>query len=308
MAKHSWILFALLAASTAIAQTTPARRVAITIDDGPAVGSGRELADFQKITSGLIAQFKAEKVPVTMFVNERQLNIHGQRDARAQVLVDWLDAGFELANHSYSHPSANRTAAREFMDDIVRGEVIMKPILEARGKKLEWFRYPFLNSGETREIHQEIVNFLETKHYKVAHVTVDYADYSFAGAYSKELKAGRTENAAKIKQAYLEQTDVGFDYAEKASVEVYGREIAQILLIHCNELNSVAIGEGIARMRKRGYSFISLDDAVKDEAYQRADAFAGNGGSWLSRTARLQDKKIMAESPKFPQWITDLPK
>ncbi len=89
---------------------------------------------------------------------------------------------------------------------------------------------------------------------------------------------------------------------------MYGREIPQILLIHCNELNSVAIGEAIGVMRKRGYSFISLDEAVRDEAYQRADSFAGNGGSWQSRTARLKDYKIQAVSPKFPQWITDLPR
>src|SRR5262245_46814993 len=130
MAKNPWIICASLVAATAMAQTPAGgRRVAITIDDGPAVGSGPAVAGFQRITGGLIAQFKEQKVPVTMFVNERQLNVQGQRDGRAQVLVDWLDAGFELANHSYSHPSANRTAPRDFMDDIIRGEVIMKPLL-----------------------------------------------------------------------------------------------------------------------------------------------------------------------------------
>src|SRR5262245_52690316 len=116
MSKYSALLWAMLV-SIAAAQSPAGRRVAITIDDGPAVGSGPQLADFQRITGGLIAQFKAQQVPVTMFVNERQLNVQGQRDGRVQVLVDWLDAGFDLANHSYSHPSANRTAARDFMDD-----------------------------------------------------------------------------------------------------------------------------------------------------------------------------------------------
>jgi peptidoglycan/xylan/chitin deacetylase (PgdA/CDA1 family) len=298
----------LLAVSCAMAQAPGGgRQVAITIDDGPAVG-GRELADFQKITAGLIANFSAEKVPVTMFVNERQLNVQGERDARAEVLVKWLDAGLDLANHAYSHPSLNRTLLRDFQDDVIRGEVIMRPLLQARGKKLEWFRYPYLHSGETAEIHQGIMNFLEERHYRVAHVTVDYADYSFAGAYSSELKGGRVETAEKIKQAYLDQVDAGFEYAEKASQELYGYEIPQILLIHCNELNSVSLRDSIARMRKRGYSFISLDEATKDPAYQRADSFAGNGGSWLSRTARLIDKKIQAVQPRFPQWITDLPR
>ena len=72
------------------------RRVAITIDDGPVVNEMSDLGNFQRITNGLIGSFQVEKVPVTIFVNEAQLNVPGQRDARAAVLDQWLDAGFEL--------------------------------------------------------------------------------------------------------------------------------------------------------------------------------------------------------------------
>src|SRR6185436_18030321 len=129
------------------------RRVAITIDDGPVVGDQRDLAVFQRISAGLIGSLKAEKIPATIFINERQLNVHGQRDARAAVLVDWLDAGFDLANHTYSHPSLNRVPLWQFQDEVVRGEAIMRPLIEQRGRKLEWFRYPYLHSGTTAEVH-----------------------------------------------------------------------------------------------------------------------------------------------------------
>src|SRR5687767_7620212 len=149
MSKVAYIAVFLIA-SCAVAQTPAAgRRVAITIDDGPVVGANRDLAAFQRISAGLIDSFAAEKVPVTIFINERQLNVHGQRDARAEVLVQWLDAGFDLANHTYSHPSLNRTPLRDFQDDVIRGEVITRSLLQARGRKLVWLRYPFLHSGET---------------------------------------------------------------------------------------------------------------------------------------------------------------
>jgi hypothetical protein len=184
----------------------------------------------------------------------------------------------------------------------------MRPLVEERGRKMIWFRYPYLDSGTTAEIHKQIVDFLEEHHYRVAHVTVDYADYSFAGAYSRLLRAGDTATAERVKQAYLDQVDVGFEHAEKASQEVLGYELPQILLIHCNELNSVTLRESIARMRKRGYSFVTLDEATTDPAYARADSFAGSGGSWLERTARATGKKITAAPVRFPQWITDLPR
>jgi peptidoglycan/xylan/chitin deacetylase (PgdA/CDA1 family) len=293
------------------AQTPVARRVAITIDDCPVVNEMTDLGNFQRITNGLVGSFQVEKVPVTTFINERQLNVPGQRDARAAVVEQWLNAGFEVGNHAYSHKSASNVPVDEFTDDVVKGEVITRALLEQRGQQLVWLRYPYLHSGATAEAHQAIVDFLEKRKYRHAPVTVDYADYTFAGAYTRELRRGNIEVAERIKQAYLDQVDVGFNYAERFSMELYGREIAQILLIHCNELNSVSLRDSIARMRKRGYTFITLGEAMQDEAYQRPDTFAGSGGSWLSRSATVTGKRptpeLSAARPVVPKWITDLP-
>ena len=301
----------MLALAALDAQTPAARRVAITIDDGPVVNELTDLGNFQRITNGLVGSFQVEKVPVTIFINERQLNVPGQRDARAAVVEQWLNAGFEVGNHTYSHLSASKVPVDQFQDDVVKGEVITRAILERRGLQLVWLRYPYLHAGATAETHQAIVEFLDQRKYRVAQVTVDYADYTFAGAYVRELRHGNIDVAEKIKQAYLDQVDVGFNYAERSSVELFGREIPQILLIHCNELNSVTLRESITRMRKRGYTFITLDEAMQDPAYQRPDTFAGPGGSWLSRTATVMGKHLTSETtaarPVVPKWITDLP-
>lgn len=41
-----------------------------------------------------------------------------------------------------------------------------------------------------------------------------------------------------------------------------GRDIPQILLIHCNELNAISLRASIARMRARGYQFITLGRTI----------------------------------------------
>lgn len=301
-----WIVAALWACLPVAQTPQPARRVAVTIDDGPVVGEMRDLANFQRISAGLIGSLQGGKVPATIFINERQLNVPGQRDARVAVLEEWLDAGFDLANHTYSHPSLNRVPLWQFGDDVVKGEVIMRPLVEQRGRTLVWFRYPFLHSGTTKEIHQGVMDFLEQRQYRVAPVTVDYADYSFAGVYRSQQLAGNVDVADKIKEAYLNQIDVGFEYAEKASVELFGYEVPQILLIHCNELNAITLRDTIARLRMRGYEFITLDEAMKDSAYQRTDSFTGPGGSWLSRTATLLGKRLTVTNARVPAWITEL--
>ena len=281
----------------------PARRVAITIDDGPVVGDMGELERFQRISKGLIDSLTVEKVPATIFVNERQLNVPGQRDARATVLEQWLDAGFDLGNHTYSHPSLNKMPLWQYQDDVVKGEVIMRPLVERRGRKLEWFRYPFLHSGTTADVHRGVIEFLAQRGYRVAPVTVDYADYTFAQVFRNRRDAGDEEVAERIRRAYLDQVDLGFEYAEQASAELFGHEIPQILLIHCNELNALTLRETIARLRKRGYTFISLGEAMADAAYVRPDTFEGPGGSWLSRTASAMGRTLTRNRPAIPEWI-----
>ena len=61
----------------------------------------------------------------------------------------------------------------------------------------------------------------------------------------------------------------------------------------------MSLRESIARMRKRGYTFISLDEAMQDPAYERPDTFAGSGGSWLSRTATVMGKPATPETAAF---------
>jgi peptidoglycan/xylan/chitin deacetylase (PgdA/CDA1 family) len=303
------LLAVLVLAALAPAQTqTPERRVAITIDDGPVQNELKDLANFQRISAGLMGSLQAEKVPATIFINERQLNVQGQRDGRAAVLAQWLDAGYDLGNHTYSHPSLNKVPLSKFEDNIIKGEVVMRSLVEEHGSKLVWFRYPFLDSGMSREVHQAVLDFLRERHYRVAPVTVDYKDYIFAGAYSRRLRAGDPETAEKIKQSYLEYVDAGFASAEKISRDLLGYELPQILLIHCTELNSVTLRDSIARMRKRGYSFVTLEEAMSDPAYQRPDTFTGPGGSWLEHLGDAMGKPVDEDMESgIPKWITARP-
>ena len=65
----------------------------------------------------------------------------------------------------------------------------------------------------------------------------------------------------------------------------------------------MSLRDSIARMRKRGYTFISLDEAMQDPAYERPDTFAGSGGSWLSRSATVAGKPLTRRRPHFDLWF-----
>ena len=131
----------------------------------------------------------------------------------------------------------------------------------------------------------------------------------FASAYSRMLRAGKTDIAEKIRQAYLDAIDPELDEAERISRELFGYELPQILLIHCSEMNSVSLRDSITIMRKRGYSFITLEEAMSDAAYARPDTFTGPGGSWLDRTGDALGKPVRDDAEgRVPKWITELPR
>jgi peptidoglycan/xylan/chitin deacetylase (PgdA/CDA1 family) len=275
------------------------RRVAVTIDDGPAIGAGDDLAAFVRIADGLREAFVAEKVPAIMFVNERQLNVDGQRDGRVAVLHRWLEAGLELGNHTYSHLNLGQVGLDRFLDDIVKGEVITRALLAARRQKLEWFRYPFLASG-SGDIAKAVEAFLAKRDYRIAPVTVDYADYSFANTYARHLRAGDQAQAEDLFATMLQALDERFARAEARSREVLGYEVPLVLLIHCNEMNALTLRRSLARIRERGYRFVSLNEAMADPAYASPGLKPGamGGGGLLNALAAA--KAAAAPVPAAP--------
>lgn len=271
-----------------------ARKIAVTIDDGPATGVGNDLEHFLRVADALREVFTAEKVAAIMFVNERQFHVDGQRDARVAFLHRWLDAGLEVGNHTYAHPNLGDVGLARFLDEIVKGEVITRALLTARRQKLEWFRYPFLASG-SGETARAVEEFLAQRGYRIAPVTVDYHDYSFAGVYARHVRAGETAKAEEQLATVMQAMDVAFARAEKRSVEVLGYELPQTLLIHCNEMNALTLRQAFSRLRERGYTFVSLNEAMADPAYATPGLRPGamGGGGFLNAVAAA--KRATAE-------------
>jgi hypothetical protein len=98
-----------------------------------------------------------------------------------------------------------------------------------------------------------------------------------------------------------------FDYFERQSKALFGREIAQVLLVHANSLNADHFPELAKMMKARGYSFIPLEDALRDDAYRSTDTWTGTAGiTWLHRWALTRDKAlVLPDEPKTPSWILE---
>jgi peptidoglycan/xylan/chitin deacetylase (PgdA/CDA1 family) len=298
-------LLIIAAATVAIGQGKPARRVAVTFDDLPMTGDGGRSTGEGVLENNkkIVAALKANGVPAIGFVNERGLSHPAQREARTDALRVWLDAGMELGNHTYSHKSLYRTPLAAFEQEVIDGERVTKRLLAEKGKRLRYFRHPFLNTGRTLDAKREFEKFLAARGYAVAPVTIDNSEWIFAVEYANALAANDAEKARRVVEGYVPYMESMFEFYEKLSVELFGREIPQVLLVHANQLNADHFAEVIEMMRRRGYTFVSLDDALDDPAYRSRDDYVGAVGiSWLQRWLVTRGKEFRKE-PYMPEYM-----
>jgi peptidoglycan-N-acetylglucosamine deacetylase len=308
MIPRAAFVFLLLFGVTAIAQT---KTIAITIDDLPYVGMGTSLADVadaHRDIAKMLATLQAHHVPVVAFVNEKKLMQDGQLDARVALLTEWLDGGVELGNHTYSHANLNKVPLPQVEDEVAKGEVITGRLMEERGKKERYFRHPFLMTGATLDEKREFEAFLRSRGYTVAPVTLENLDWAFNTAYRQALREGDQSTAQKILDAYLAQTDTDIDYYEKFTRQLFGRDIAQIMLLHSNQLNGMMLDQVLTKFEARGYRFVTLDEALRDPAYQTPDNYVGNFGEpWQHRWAfTMGEDPDFKNAPDPPKWVWDL--
>jgi peptidoglycan/xylan/chitin deacetylase (PgdA/CDA1 family) len=288
----------------------PAQRtVAITIDDLPVVSTRSDIKNRREITKKLLGHIKKAKIPAIGFVNENKLYKKGERDADQIALLQmWLDAGLELGNHTYSHRSLNAIPLKDYEEDLVKGETITKELLAKQDRKIRFFRHPYLQTGRTMEIKNEFAAFLREHNYTIAPITFDNADYIFSRAYDIAYDKGDKKLMKKVGDAYVPYMEAKLEYWERQSMKTFGREVAQTLLIHANFINSDYLDDLAKMFEKRGYKFVDLETALKDEAYSKPDTFLGGAGiSWLHRWALDKGREnIVKDEPTVPEFVLKL--
>ena len=304
-----WIRFVavlvLVLITSAHAQTSK-RTIAVTIDDLPVVSTRRDIENRRTITKNLLGHIKKAKVPAIGFVNENKLYADGARDEKQiDLLRMWLDAGLELGNHTYSHRSLNTIPLSDYQADLLKGEAVTRELLADKKKSLRYFRHPFLQTGRTLEIKSQFDEFLRKHGYTIAPISFDNADYIFSRAYDNAFDKKDSDLMKRVGDAYVPYMESKLDYWERQSVKLFSREISQTLLIHANFINSDYFDDLAAMIRRRGYKFVTLDRALKDDAYRLPDTYVGPAGiSWLHRWARDKGREfVVPNEPKVPEFV-----
>lgn len=293
-------LLTLVFSINAVAQTK--KTIAITIDDIPIMSKTPiSMEDAASVNAKLLHVLKMHGVTAVGFVNEDGLLVRGKIDAGVDILDQWLAAGMELGNHNFGHVGLWRSTLSANQDAVVKGEVFTRWLTSSRNKPLRYYRHPFTQTGRNEVEKQAFEDFLTSRGYTVAPFTIDHDDYIYSCVYDKLVQSLDAAKQELVKTEYLAHLENAVKVYESMSQQLFDRQIPQILLIHANRLNAEALDAMLSKLRGMGYTFVSLDTALEDEAYRsKTNASKQFGPSWLARWARALPKKLTVYGPPDP--------
>lgn len=217
---------------------------------------------------------------------------------KANVLKLWADAGFLLGSHTYSHMDITPNTVQAFEEDIAMNEGTLEGFMG--GRDWHWFRYPYLNEGDTLEKRHAIRKYLSVHGYRVAQVTIDFQDWAWNEPYARCMNKHDAQAVDWLRTSYLNTASEYVSLSQKMAVMLFGRDIRHILLLHIGAFDSFMLPSLLDSLHKQGFVFISLQEAEADPDDQTdPNAALSTGGTLLEQMVESKhlDYPPHAEEP-----------
>ena len=231
-----------------------AREIALTFDDAPTPDSA--LMTGNERTQKLISALKQAQIPDAMFFVKADY-INSQTSAR---LKQYTDAGFHLANHSFTHQSANQLDINAYAVDVYKAHLALKPF----NNVLNYHRFPYLHYGKDLSNINQLQKLLIELGYKDGYVTIDNFDWYISALITKAAEEKRPINYEKARDFYVNSLYTSIEFYDGIARKSLKRSPRHVLLLHENDAAALFVGDLIQHLRNKGWKIISPQQAYKD--------------------------------------------
>ncbi len=278
--------------------SAPAQQVAITFDDLPSHGDLPPGETRLDVAKSILATIHDQHLPpVYGFINAAKL---GEAPDDIAVLKAWRAAGEPLGSHTWSHPALNDLTPAEFEADIAKDEPVLTSLMQ--GQDWRWFRYPFLLEGDTLEKRRAVRLYLQQNHYQIAEVSIDFEDYLWNAPYARCVARNDKKAIDSLRNSYLATADQYITVFRDLTHTLYGRDIPYVLLLHIGAFDAKMLPDLVALFRRRGFTFITLPEAMKDAVYKEdPDIALKHGGAFQEQVATARHIKFPPNSKPYKE-------
>jgi peptidoglycan/xylan/chitin deacetylase (PgdA/CDA1 family) len=269
------------------AQSPAPRPLLITVDDLPIAGAAArgDAAARRATTEALLAVLKKHRIRAVAFV----IADHVKTPDDQAILQRWLDEGHEIGSHSHTHPSFTALTAEAYLADVAASRAALAAWLTPRGRTLRFYRFPYLQEGDTPEKVEAARRALAAGGLRNVPVTLDGSDWSFDRRWADAKAGGDAQAIDDVRQDYLAALRVSVARTEAVADRLLGRPAPQVLLIHANGVGA-ANWDAMFTWLARGHRFAPADEVLADETFRELPIDPGQSGyGHYHRIARLRN-------------------
>ncbi|WP_375264374.1 polysaccharide deacetylase family protein [Planktotalea sp.] len=254
-----------------------AQQIAITIDDLPFVLRSRTTPqEGLKIVHDINAAMNPYNIVATSFAIGRHI------DKETKPVMDvFTGAGHKVGNHSWSHPDYDTLTRWAFRREVRRTNRALRAWMQ--GPK--YYRFPFLREGKTEKSRRVADTVLRNQGYVNAPVTIDNDEWQFNLEYVDALEMENQSEPQRIAKAYLEHMKERTAHFQPRASREMGRDVSHVLLLHMNKINADHLSDLLAWYADTGWTFITLDEALRDPLFSAPETYTGSKG--LSQIERV---------------------
>ena len=215
------------------------------------------------VVQSILATLKRENMPpIYGFVNGFRV---AQYPYQIHILQAWRAAGNPLGNHTWSHPEFDKLSLAQYETNITRNEPLLRKV--APNSDWHWFRFPYLEEGNTVERREQLRAWLAQHDYRIAEVSMDFQDYNWNEPYAR--CAAKHDDAAinSLHTSYLDAADESIRVYRQIAQTLYHRDVPYVLLLHVGAFDARMLPDLIGLFRQRGFTFVTLQQAMSDPTY-----------------------------------------
>jgi beta-lactamase regulating signal transducer with metallopeptidase domain len=249
----------------------------------------------------LIAKLQQYKVPAIGFLNGSMVS-DGEKlyPVRAEIVRTWRDAGFEIGIGGFKHLPFHDQPLEAYIANVEKNERVAKQLLDEKNLTLRYFSYPYLYTRKNDE-HIKFENWLHARGLTSVKYTIDNNEWMYSYVYDVARMDNDVNTMKEVRTAFLEYMTKMFDHYEAYSAEMFGRDIPQTMVLTPSRLVTDTADDLFGMIKKRGYSFVSMETAMADDAFKTEETYEGdNGISWFDRWTLTAGKRLKDEPEIAP--------
>ncbi len=247
------------------------KEMCITFDELPASRAFGEV-DAEALNYLILQGLRNHQIKAAGFV------VGSYVEGSFDILGQWLNEGHTLGNLTNSNQDYHQIDIKSFISDIAKGYDMLEPMLSGFGQKKQYFRFPYLHYGTKLKTKEAINIYLEDQNILTVHATIVVDDYLYNLSMEKLGKIPDSNSLKQLRYEYIEHIIFRIQDAELKSKQVLGRSCRQIMQFRANRINAVLLEEILTAIENLDYKFVSLERALEDELYSRAEAYYGARG------------------------------